>query len=381
MSRETQCAHVFKRWMYRLPVILVVVVSLACEQTYPVPADDLRAPVAFISHPDAGSVVSQSEQELMVHDLSTGSQWQLTQDGHLDTNPVWSPSGTHLFFVSSRIVNSGEYPWGMTGQGLGFFTFELHTGTVHPVDLHWARASGPAAPDSAASVRWIEGMGAWSPVDSTKIVAVVMVDGPKPGAPFHPRERRLVLFDMEEETARLLTPYANQSASGSLRWSCDGRYLAIESISGSSAFNVVNVQTGETLDVRPPPGIYPEAETHGAQGWTTEGRLVVVSRSNEQRRARIYLVDISTNEWTEFMRIERSVWGAHPVPSGLQEQASMIVLQRLKKDHEPGYLPHEIALYPTPKSEPVPITHGGHYAGSLAPYHAECGQDQAMGSE
>jgi hypothetical protein len=226
-----------------------LVLIVGCDTDRAIPIRYIEAPVAFVAHPGAGRVISASEQELMVLDAATGRVWQLTSDWANDGQPSWSPSGSHLLFISGRPkgFEPPVPPWPSSSGVDRLFIYDLNDGRIDPVDLSWAHASGPASPEDSeqgiGTLGWLE-CADWSPLDSTQIAIGVTI-GLSEQPSLTRRKRRLVLVDLEEQTARMIAEY-DELCSG-LLWSPDGRYLATQ---GLDSFDYVEVGTGKTHRVQ-----------------------------------------------------------------------------------------------------------------------------------
>lgn len=56
-----------------------------------------------------GTALRNGNWEIVVHDVSAGTDQQITANDALDTAPVWSPDGTRIAFVSTRSGNAEIY--------------------------------------------------------------------------------------------------------------------------------------------------------------------------------------------------------------------------------------------------------------------------------
>ncbi len=287
-----------------VPMLALFLLSVGCNSTTSVPLDEIEAPVAFINHPDAGRSASRSERELMVLDASSGRVWQLTSDGFRDSQPTWSPSGTHLLFLSSR--PSGRFPGRSPGlrspTHQQLFVYDLRAGRIAPIDISWAYDDGPAAPteseQSMRSLGWLE-CAAWSPIDTTQIaIGVTAASSTMPS--LTRRNRSLVLLDTEARTARLIADY--DELCGGLQWSPDGRYISIIGMSdGTDDFDYVEVDTGKKLVIQGGESIDDE-ETYFFTpiGWgPAPHNLLVSTVSHETLITDVYIYDVESQSRPE----------------------------------------------------------------------------------
>lgn len=285
-----------------LPLLLGALLAAGCAQDATVPIDQIQAPVVYTNHPNAGFSATANEQELFLVDAASGQTWRLTSNGVRDEQPVWSPDGTQLLFLSTRPV------LGRTGgDALQLFRYDLGTGRVAHVDLDWAYyGSGPASPelpeDNMRILGWLECV-AWSPVDPTQVAIGVTVDT-KMSDPPNIRVRRLVLLDLEERTSRLIAPYKRNC--NSLFWAPDGRYLAI---ADNNDFHYVDAETGEKHAITGDHVVNGDTVTgYSPVDWTASGdQLLVKGRAvviRERELLRIsdsvyYTYNVRDHTWSE----------------------------------------------------------------------------------
>ena len=282
-----------------LPMLALFLLSVGCNSTTSVPLDEIEAPVAFINHPDAGRSASRSERELMVLDASSGRVWQLTSDGFRDSQPTWSPSGTHLLFLSSR--PSGRFPGRSPGlrspTHQQLFVYDLRAGRIAPIDISWAYDDGPAAPteseQSMRSLGWLE-CAAWSPIDTTQIaIGVTAASSTMPS--LTRRNRSLVLLDTEARTARLIADY--DELCGGLQWSPDGRYLSITG--GGDDFEYVDVDTGDKLAPEGDPFVDGSGSYVPIDWGPTSTSLLIRAFYFDTPTSELYIYDIETHSWSK----------------------------------------------------------------------------------
>lgn len=261
------------------------------------PVDRIKAPVAYVSHPGAGAVVSQSERELMVLDAVSGKTWRLTSDGASDGNPTWSPDGRQLMFVSDRDPSGlGLIPsWSMGTGWDRLFIFDLEEGVVRHVDLSWAYASGPAKARESdlimRSLGWL-GCAAWSPVDKTQVAIWVIVrnahwKNPSKRKQMIREEYRVVLLDIEAKTGRLLA--VRNDACSELDWSPDGTHLILDGYSGDE---YLNVKTGEAFSIDLPRRSGEEDRTAILADWNPNSEKLLVRKQDVDGKDAVFTYDI-----------------------------------------------------------------------------------------
>lgn len=303
---------IFRRFVV-LPALFAMLFGallLGCEPDQAVPIEEIEAPVAYINHPDPGQSASRSERELMLLDAATGETWQLTNDWANDRLPVWSPSGTHLMFVSGRGVEQKSLPPWPVGTGVDrLFIYDLKAGSIEHVDLSWARESGPAAPevpeDDMRTLGWLE-CGAWSPVDTTKVAVGVTVGwkGNMESA------RRLVLLDLEAQEARLLAEYTR--LCGALSWSPDGRFL----LTGVGSFDILDVENGKKYVLKENADVTDSNMNYSPVEWSPEGMLLVKEYSIEADTSTVYMYDAREGEFSDEMGgFPEKIRGIHYAPT------------------------------------------------------------------
>jgi Tol biopolymer transport system component len=146
------------RWTARpvtltsLPLVLLLLVAAAGPAaaqeplqpriTHVSPGDQITVMSAALS-PDGRWIVysrmsSESSASLWVMPAAGGESVRLTEDGHWDDNPVWSPDGTRLYFRSNRPARGYDRAYGMvmamdptTGRATGS-PRQLTAGAIAP---------------------------------------------------------------------------------------------------------------------------------------------------------------------------------------------------------------------------------------------------------
>lgn len=298
------------KWLLKMVFLIITTIFLSCHGTDSVPMEGVSQPVAYVSHPDAGWAASSSERELMLLEASTGKTWQLTSDRAVDAQPTWSPSGSHLMFLSDRNPNgSGLARMWSTGTGIRrLFIYGLSQGIIRHVDLSWARSSGPARAQGPSfkmqDLGWLE-CAAWSPLDTTKVAIGATVraaqwkDADKKEE-LAPRERRIVLLDLETQTGKLLTTYSETSCHR-LLWSPNGKYLGMI---GPEETDYVDVRTGETSELKRTYVRWGGPLWYVPLDWTPDGnRLLVRAYSHNVDSVAVYEYDVQTDEWSPSLAV------------------------------------------------------------------------------
>lgn len=291
-------------------ILLLVFTTIGCDSNYSVPLERVEEPVAYVSHPDAGSAASRSERELMLLNAATGTTWRLTSDWANDRQPTWSPSGTHLMFISGRNPDGHGpiRPWPVSTGINRLFVYDLKDGIVRHVDLSWARTSGPMrAQESEGSMRslgWLE-CAAWSPTDTTKVAIGVTVRGPHWKDPDKKEdmvevERRIVLLDLEARTGRLLTTYTNPSCHG-LFWAPDGKHLGVF---GAGEIDYLRVGTGEVFTLQGDHVRWGGELQYVPLDWGPKGdHLLVRGYSREVDSLAVYEYNVRTEAWSSSLAV------------------------------------------------------------------------------
>jgi dipeptidyl aminopeptidase/acylaminoacyl peptidase len=284
-------------------ILLVLTFSLlvGCDTSAPVPIDQIEAPVTFVNHPDAGWAASRSERELMVLDAASGNIWQLTSDWANDGKPIWSPSGTHLLFISGRETGFRDPipPWPSSSGINKLFIYDLKAGQIEPVDLSWAYASGPAVPNESEeamrTLGWLQ-CAAWSPVDSTRIAIGVTVQGPQLDNPQQKNIHRIVLIDTVEKTARLLTEY--HELCGRLLWSPSGEYLVMSTFDRETV-EYVEMDTGRRHSIEKNDAVDDEKIYYPIDWNSTGNTLLVGTKIPLTETSELYEYDVDGKSWSE----------------------------------------------------------------------------------
>lgn len=287
-------------------LVLVALALGACDTNRSVPLDQIAEPVAFVNTPvGEGESASRSDRELAVLDAASGETWQLTSDWANDAQPTWSPSGTHLMFISGREIDSnGPIPPWPTSTGINkVFVYDLKPGTIQHIDLSWALESGPAMPqeseESMKTLGWLE-CAAWSPVDTTKIAVGVTIKSahwkdPSKREEMIPTERRIVLLDMEEKTGRMLTKYIDPSCHR-LFWSPDGKHIGVI---GGEEIDYIRVATGEEYKLQGDHVLWGDSLHYVPLDWGPNGdSLLVRGYSRKIDSLAVYRYNVEDNKWS-----------------------------------------------------------------------------------
>ena len=92
--------------------------------------DGLRVAVARID-------AQTQNQDIWIFTLSTGESTRITSDPAPDTEPVWSPDGSQLVFISRREGTWGLYRTSSSGMGAEELLYQ-HTGFGGISNLGWS---------------------------------------------------------------------------------------------------------------------------------------------------------------------------------------------------------------------------------------------------
>jgi hypothetical protein len=309
---------------------------VGCDSSQTVPIEEVDEPVAYVGRPPGGIATalaeavswrasSWSDEELFLLDASSGETWQLTSTGSNLWQPTWSPSGTHLMYLSLQVR-----PFGRPNVRK-LFVHSLKRGTARQVDLSWALESGPAAPEipkrNALQLGWLE-CAAWSPIDTTKIAVGVTVDGPSTENPFEDQERRIVLLDTQNQTGRTLARY--EDLCGELSWSPEGKYIDV----GLEEFDLLKVDTGETISFAREYVVEGDSLQHHASigwGWK-EGSILVRVFSFEVDKYSVHKYNVGKKEWSGSMGVfsfpSKVVSNAPVRPPGIDESFLDFIILR-----------------------------------------------------
>lgn len=268
-----------------------------------VPSGSLERPIAYISHPNAGRAASRWERELMVVDAASGKTWQLTSNRADDQAPVWSPSGTHLMYLSRPVSMTP----GMRNQGeYRLMVHELMSGRNRQIDLSWVKKSEVASPQNGIITNWL-GCAAWSPVDSTQVAVGVMVKGPLADVEKFvememdelrkamQEKHRIVLIDLEERTVRLVAE--NEDRCSGISWSPNGDFLLVNS---GNDFDYLDVDTGEKRSVRGEHTVSGKSLSYSVTDWTPNTlSLLVRGYLLEPDTLVAYRYDLESEMWSK----------------------------------------------------------------------------------
>ncbi len=225
---------------------------------------------------------------LWLRDLSGGPPRPLTDPGHRDLFPRWSPDGERLAFVSDRVPRSGLYTLVPGGEPA------LLTRHAHPIE-------SPA----------------WSP-DGRRLAYVTLVDPDDPdeagpGEGQAPRVRVIRRLDYKEDVRGYLGDVRRQvfvveTATGERRaltraaldhefprWSPDGRRLALqvsERVRNHSWIEILELEDGSATRVD-----LGETGILGLHSWSPSGRRLLLSGEPERTgQPDLYLYDLAGNE-------------------------------------------------------------------------------------
>ena len=189
--------------------------------------------------------VEKTVSDVAVADAATGEIRRVTDDNVMDTDPVWSPAGTHIYFASYRGggLNVWRMPVAADGRAAGPAQ-QLTTGAGNDVQLAlapdgarlafavrginadlWRLPVDPAsgrptgAPEPVLVTTRVESRGSWSPDGRT-----IAFNSDRQG------EMNIWVRSLEDGTERRLTEGAGGDYQPS--WSPDGRRLAFFSSRG-----------------------------------------------------------------------------------------------------------------------------------------------------
>ena len=112
-----------------------------------------------------------------------------------------------------------------------------------------------------------------------------------------PTEKRFVLLDTEEKTARLLGVY--HDLCGGLDWSPDAEYLKVS----GAEFDYLKVSTGKTFSLKKEGIAQNDSVYYQALTWTSSGdSLLAEGTRHEDNRDKIYLYSAVNETWSSSIR-------------------------------------------------------------------------------
>ncbi len=223
-----------------------------------------------LNHPDpspdgrrVACTLAGEEQNIMVVEVEGGRRRMLTEDGHSDRGPAWSPDGGRLAFYSSRSGSLEIWTIEADGSGLRQVTAMPGANLVFPVwapggeEVAASEVGGPVrifrpapdpvtAPDRTLPAFEQEGRyflaTAWSP-DGGRLAGQVM----DIKSPF---SQGLAVFDLASGGYEVVRP-----AGASPRWLADGFRLIYHE---GDAVRVLDTRSGqdEPLPLPPLAGLY-----------------------------------------------------------------------------------------------------------------------------
>ncbi|MEJ7838129.1 MAG: S9 family peptidase [Thermomicrobiales bacterium] len=236
------------------------------------------------------------ESQIWLCDVDGGNQRQLTQAGKANAEPVWSPDGSAIAFVTTR---EGDQPNAIALLSLGGGESKLLTNhLLRPGDLQWSPDGSiiaytvPVDPDNPEEKP--RDPDADAPVRITS-----RADYKQDGLGYiNDVRNQIFLLDVATEERRQLT----SAKHGHLRsrWSPDGKtlYSVIPNRGGiTSRFALIDVESGDTELFGAEEGAI------GLGSWSPDGSTIFLSGDeNTDFHSDYYLFDVATKSMNSIVR-------------------------------------------------------------------------------
>ena len=229
-----------------------------------------------------------------------------------DSLPVWTPAGDQLMFLSDRSgtealwqlnitagrpsgeprlagENAGGWPIGFTPDGT--FYYAARAGNSNILTAGFDPKAAVLTNEPTLAVTTFVGrnlLPAWSP--DGRSLAYLSMRSQRQATPGYMRAT-LVIRDVTRGTERTLTPKVEFCSQCGIRWSPDGRQLAVRAIDdkGRSGIHTIDLSTSEVSPLVVDAGRRWWAE------WLPDGQSIMFQRAPQgQTSPRIFLRDLET---------------------------------------------------------------------------------------
>jgi TolB protein len=284
--------EMIKKNFLAIPVLLLILSSLACSQLFP-----------KTSPSPSGKIVYQSDQsgsfDLYSIDIRGGTILQLTNNSASDVSPAYISATNQIGFVSdqnngwnlyvmdtsgknvNKIINTEniavDYPdWSEDGK---FIVASLAENCVAPAtsctyDIYVMNADGTNLKNltHTSASEWVP---AWSP-DGQKIAFSSDRDG----------DSEIYIMDKNGSNLEQITN--NDGYDGRPRWSPDGKKLAFETDRDGGDWDIYIMN----IDGSNPMPVTSNTTSEFSQSWSPDGKWLVYV-SNSEGDYEIFIIDIN----------------------------------------------------------------------------------------
>jgi len=207
------------------------VLSNACHSYYSVPSDDFSpdGKAVYIEDIDGGEGLMDFDfGEIVIIDLETGNRLQVTKDKSFDTHPYWSSDGMRIVFESKRLKSDNPI-LGLSRES-HIYTVDIRSGKIVQLDKGFNERFATVIGKESYTP-------AWCPTNIDLFAFVTKIEN---------RGFKVILYNKASDSVEDLTEAGKIGQPHSLRWSNDGKYLALD-VGIPSRVGIIDVATKEIV--------------------------------------------------------------------------------------------------------------------------------------